>query len=119
MPHGAHSPPCAFAVSVTRTTTNPLDQLRTNVERLIALVNPSDHDMHAYRNHAYRNNAELRVPAQARSCGACTFCCKVMMIEELQKPPGPWCEHRKGQNRLRDLWVAPAFLQSFLLPMAG
>ena len=28
-----------------------------------------------------------------RSCGSCTLCCKVMGIEELNKPVGQWCEH--------------------------
>ena len=26
-----------------------------------------------------------------RTCGTCTLCCKVLAIEELQKPAGPWC----------------------------
>lgn len=29
--------------------------------------------------------------ADARTCGSCTLCCKVMGIEELEKPPGRWC----------------------------
>jgi hypothetical protein len=29
----------------------------------------------------------------ARTCGSCTFCCKVMAIEELEKPDGTWCVH--------------------------
>jgi hypothetical protein len=28
-----------------------------------------------------------------RNCGDCTLCCKVMAIEELQKPVGSWCPH--------------------------
>jgi hypothetical protein len=28
-----------------------------------------------------------------RSCGSCTLCCKVMAIEELNKPVGQWCRH--------------------------
>ena len=28
-----------------------------------------------------------------RSCGTCTFCCKVMEVTELAKPVGTWCRH--------------------------
>jgi hypothetical protein len=28
-----------------------------------------------------------------RHCGDCTLCCKVMAIEELDKPAGTWCRH--------------------------
>jgi hypothetical protein len=31
----------------------------------------------------------------ARACGDCTLCCKVMAIEELDKPAGKWCRHCK------------------------
>lgn len=30
---------------------------------------------------------------QDRSCGTCTLCCKVMRIDELNKPKGTWCSH--------------------------
>lgn len=26
-----------------------------------------------------------------KACGSCSFCCKVLEIEELSKPAGPWC----------------------------
>lgn len=26
-----------------------------------------------------------------KACGACSLCCKVLEIEELKKPAGPWC----------------------------
>ena len=29
--------------------------------------------------------------AQSRSCGACSLCCKIPLIEELSKPRGQWC----------------------------
>lgn len=32
--------------------------------------------------------------AVQRSCGTCSFCCKVMAVEELAKPMGAWCAHR-------------------------
>lgn len=28
-----------------------------------------------------------------RTCGGCTFCCKVMSIDELKKPSSLWCPH--------------------------
>jgi hypothetical protein len=34
-----------------------------------------------------------------RTCGTCTFCCKVLAIAELEKPIGQWCVHcRPGQG---------------------
>jgi uncharacterized protein len=34
-------------------------------------------------------------PAPGRSCGSCTACCKVLIIEELQKPAGVICSDCK------------------------
>lgn len=28
-----------------------------------------------------------------RTCGDCTYCCKVMAVTELAKPAGQWCQH--------------------------
>ena len=28
-----------------------------------------------------------------RQCGTCTLCCKVLSIQELEKPQGEWCPH--------------------------
>lgn len=28
-----------------------------------------------------------------RTCGGCTYCCKVVAVTELNKPPGRWCQH--------------------------
>lgn len=28
-----------------------------------------------------------------RACGSCTLCCKVMKVNELDKPVGQWCKH--------------------------
>lgn len=33
-----------------------------------------------------------------RSCGACSLCCKVVGVEELNKPIGGWCPHCHRQN---------------------
>jgi hypothetical protein len=35
-------------------------------------------------------------PAASRSCGSCAMCCKIMAIDELAKPAGTWCVHRRG-----------------------
>jgi hypothetical protein len=34
----------------------------------------------------------------SRRCGACTYCCKVMNIDELGKPPGLWCQNRTDRG---------------------
>jgi hypothetical protein len=31
--------------------------------------------------------------APGKACGTCMMCCKVLRIEELEKPPGLWCRH--------------------------
>jgi hypothetical protein len=31
-----------------------------------------------------------------RACGSCSLCCKVMGIDELDKPPGAWCPKFKA-----------------------
>ncbi len=28
-----------------------------------------------------------------RECGTCNFCCKILKVEELNKPADQWCEH--------------------------
>jgi hypothetical protein len=33
------------------------------------------------------------VPLPGKSCGTCTECCKMLSIEELQKPGGVYCSH--------------------------
>ena len=34
----------------------------------------------------------------SKSCGPCSFCCKVMSITELDKPVGRWCQHAKKRG---------------------
>jgi hypothetical protein len=36
------------------------------------------------------------VAAPDRSCGECTLCCRLMGVEELEKPNDKWCVHCKG-----------------------
>jgi hypothetical protein len=58
---------------------------------------------------------------RARACGDCSLCCKVMAIDELEKPAGRWCGHcgpdrgcliyanRPGECRAFDcLWLIDA-----------
>ncbi len=37
--------------------------------------------------------AEPIVVMPGRVCGSCSLCCKVLRIEELDKPAGRWCSH--------------------------
>jgi hypothetical protein len=32
-------------------------------------------------------------PAPGKSCGSCTECCKILPVDELQKPAGVYCSH--------------------------
>jgi hypothetical protein len=32
-------------------------------------------------------------PPPTKSCGSCSLCCKVLRVDELQKPMGVWCSH--------------------------
>jgi hypothetical protein len=76
----------------------------------------------------------IRVPqapasAAARKCGACTLCCKVFALEELNKPAGRWCvnarpgagcvihEARPGACRgFACLWLADTALPDIWKP---
>lgn len=40
---------------------------------------------------------ETRV-VPGRACGTCSLCCKVVGVQELNKPIGTWCSHAKRQN---------------------
>ena len=31
-----------------------------------------------------------------RTCGSCSLCCKILRIDELEKPMGSWCPHHKA-----------------------
>ena len=33
------------------------------------------------------------VVMEGRSCGTCTLCCKVLTVDEINKPNGQWCPH--------------------------
>jgi hypothetical protein len=48
-----------------------------------------------------------------RECGTCMLCCKVMAIDEIQKPPGAWCPNcARGQGcKIYD--TRPAECRSF------
>jgi len=36
---------------------------------------------------------ELPIIGQGKPCGECSLCCKLLGVQELQKPPGKWCDH--------------------------
>jgi hypothetical protein len=36
---------------------------------------------------------EEEIIVSGRACGACTLCCKVLGIPEIDKPKGEWCQH--------------------------
>ena len=40
-------------------------------------------------------NEAKRTPniVPGRTCGDCSLCCKVMKVDEFDKPPGVWCRH--------------------------
>ena len=40
---------------------------------------------------------EVRI-VPGRACGTCSLCCKVVGVEELNKPIGAWCPHCKRAN---------------------
>jgi hypothetical protein len=51
--------------------------------------------------------------APGKACGTCMMCCKVLRIEELEKPSGLWCRHAvigKGCGIYED---RPPVCQSF------
>jgi hypothetical protein len=48
----------------------------------------------AYPDRDRQKGAPMTSSAKRR-CGDCTLCCKVMAIEELEKPANSWCPHCK------------------------
>jgi hypothetical protein len=40
-------------------------------------------------------DSEAQAPkiVAGRSCGECSLCCKLMQVDEFQKPQGVWCRH--------------------------
>jgi hypothetical protein len=48
-----------------------------------------------------------------KSCGSCNFCCKVMEIDELQKPFGEWCGYAKPGKGCSIYGEHPASCQAF------
>lgn len=52
--------------------------------------------------------------APARTCGTCNLCCKVMYIEELEKPQGAWCPHAKPGQGCSIYGSHPSSCQTFM-----
>jgi hypothetical protein len=48
-----------------------------------------------------------------KTCGDCTLCCKVMAIEELQKPSSSWCAHCQPGRGCRIYSDRPAECRAF------
>jgi hypothetical protein len=51
--------------------------------------------------------------ASERTCGDCTLCCKVMAIEELEKPAGSWCQYCKIGSGCKRYAERPAECRTF------
>jgi hypothetical protein len=51
---------------------------------------------------------------QQRVCGSCSLCCKLLRIEELDKPAGGWCSHcTPGRDGCRIYDSRPGSCRSF------
>jgi hypothetical protein len=49
-----------------------------------------------------------------RACGSCSLCCKLLRIEELDKPAGVWCPHcQAGLGGCKIYGVRPGPCRSF------
>jgi len=53
-------------------------------------------------------------PAPGKSCGACTLCCKVLTVEELQKTAGLYCPHCTVGGGCRIYSDRPAACRNFM-----
>lgn len=49
----------------------------------------------------------------ARNCGACTLCCKVLGIAALKKPAGRWCSHCQPGRGCAAYEARPAECRTF------
>ncbi len=56
---------------------------------------------------------EPRIVA-GRACGTCSLCCKVVGVEELNKPIGAWCPHCKRQNGCAIYQARPPSCRTFV-----
>jgi hypothetical protein len=52
-------------------------------------------------------------PAPKRACEDCTLCCKVMAIDELEKPAGSWCQHCRTRSGCKVYAERPTECQTF------
>jgi hypothetical protein len=48
-----------------------------------------------------------------RACEDCTLCCKIMSIDELEKPVGSWCKHCNVGNGCKIYDERPAECRTF------
>ena len=57
----------------------------------------------------------MSVWGQDRQCGSCSQCCRLLDIEEIQKPSGKWCQHcRPGKNACQIYETRPSDCADFL-----
>jgi hypothetical protein len=49
-----------------------------------------------------------------RACGSCSLCCKVVAVEELEKPIGVWCKHCNRQNGCTIYETRPPSCRKFI-----
>jgi hypothetical protein len=58
--------------------------------------------------------AEPIVAVPGRVCGSCSLCCKLLRIEELDKPAGRWCSHcTVGRDGCKIYDTRPGSCRSF------
>jgi hypothetical protein len=49
----------------------------------------------------------------AKPCGPCSLCCKLMKIEQLDKPANQWCKHYEKGRRCTIHAMRPAFCADY------
>lgn len=49
-----------------------------------------------------------------RACGSCSLCCKVVGVEELNKPLGVWCVHAKKSDGCAIYQARPQSCRTFM-----
>jgi hypothetical protein len=58
--------------------------------------------------------ADSIVAVSGRTCGPCSLCCKLLRIEELDKPAGRWCPHcTAGRDGCKIYFTRPGSCRSF------
>lgn len=74
-----------------------------------ARLSGAEHDNHEI---ARALHARLK-PAQARECGSCTMCCKLIEVTELEKPQYTWCKSCKPGKGCGNYEARPSDCRTF------